>query len=130
MAPQQKRILVIESDPRMVNQYIQLFRKDGHTIDSCACVSEGVYKMKQTRFDCTIIDVEQSEMKGYEAVHILKKIDPNVQVIITATENTRELEIKVREEDIFYYYIKTFDHEELRLAVNNALSNPEKVRKH
>jgi DNA-binding NtrC family response regulator len=93
-------------------------------------VSDGVFKMKQARFDCTIIDVEQSEMKGYEAVHILKKIDPNVQVIITAAENTRELEIKVREEDIFYYYIKTFDHEELRLAVNNALSNPEKVRKH
>jgi len=40
-------------------------------------------------------------------------------VILTARANTKELEAKVRAQDIFYYYIKSFKGEELLMAVNN-----------
>ena len=51
----------------------------------------------------------------------MKSILPHANVIITAAQNSREQEARIRNEDIFYYYIKSFDREELRLAVQNAL---------
>ena len=59
-------------------------------------------------------------MKGYEAVSILKAIDPKVQIIMTAAKNSMDLEVEVRKQDIFYYYIKSFDREELKEAVRDV----------
>ena len=61
-------------------------------------------------------------MKGYEAVAIIKKIDPHLKIILTSKENSKELETKVREQNIFFYFIKSFEKEELKLAIHNALN--------
>ena len=61
-------------------------------------------------------------MKGYEAVAILKRIDPGIRIIMTSKANSRELEARVREQDIFFYFIKSFGKDELRLAIQNAIS--------
>ena len=66
------------------------------------------------------MDVDIPEMKGYEAVSILKNLDPQIKIIMTTKKNTKKLEAKVREQDIFYYFIKSFDKEELKMAIHNA----------
>jgi DNA-binding NarL/FixJ family response regulator len=68
-----------------------------------------------------IMDVDLPEMKGYEAVSILKSIDPDIKVIMTTKRNSKRLEAKVRAQDIFFYFIKSFGKEELKMAINNAL---------
>ncbi|MCJ7679437.1 MAG: response regulator, partial [Candidatus Aminicenantes bacterium] len=60
--------------------------------------------------------------KGYEAVGILKNMDPDIKVIMMTQKNTKKLEAKVREQDIFFYFIKSFGKEELILAINNVFS--------
>jgi hypothetical protein len=42
---------------------------------------------------------------------------------MTTQKNTRELEAKVREQDIFFYFIKSFGKDELKLAIHNAFNN-------
>ncbi|MDH5705926.1 MAG: response regulator, partial [Candidatus Aminicenantes bacterium] len=73
-------------------------------------------------FNCLIMDVNLPEMKGYEAVSIIKSIDPKIKIIMTTKKNTKSLEAKVREQDIFFYFIKSFGKEELKLAIHNAFS--------
>ena len=123
-----KRILIIEPDSRVTNEYLSFFRNNDYDIDTTSCITKAVERIENVHFDCIIMDVNLPEMKGYEAVQILKTIDPKIQVVITAAENTKELEAKVREQDIFYYYIKSFDKEELRLAVNNVFRKLGKIK--
>ena len=59
-------------------------------------------------------------MKGYEAVPILKNLKPEIKIIMTTQKNTKELEAKVRSQNIFFYFIKSFDKDELKLAIFNA----------
>jgi len=47
---------------------------------------------------------------------------------MTATENTMDLEAKVRKQDIFYYYIKSFDREELMEAIRDVFKKMGKVK--
>jgi DNA-binding response OmpR family regulator len=128
MKDKMKRILIIDPDSRAKEETRVLLASDDCEVDTCCGITDGVEKIKDVYFDCIIMDVHLPEMKGYEAVHILKTIHPKTYIIVTTAENTRELEIRVREQDIFYYYIKSFDREELRAAVHNVFEKIGKVK--
>lgn len=114
-------ILIIDSDNKFINEVSTHFIKMDLDVDSCTSVTCAVTKLKQTHFSCVIMDVVLPEMKGYEAVDIIKQVDSNIPIILTAAENSRDQEAKVREHDIFFYYIKSFEMDELKLAVTTAL---------
>jgi len=66
------------------------------------------------------MEVDLPEMKGYEAVSIVKSLDPKLRIIMMTKKNSKKLEAKVRAQDIFFYFIKSFGLEELKLAIKNA----------
>lgn len=112
-------ILIVDPDTDAVKEYTSLLTDGGYDVDTCKMIVDAVKKIRRTRIDCVIMDVELEDMKGYNAVDIVKTIDPQIEVILTAGENTKELEARVRAQDIFYYHIKSFKDEELLMAVNN-----------
>lgn len=118
-----KLILIVEPDIEIAGEYRSIFEEQGYDVNIVATVTEAVRKIKNVKFNCIIVDVNLPDMAGYDAVSVIKTIEPEINIIITAAENTKDLEVKVRKEDIFYYYIKSFDREELKLAVRNALKN-------
>lgn len=123
------RILIVDQDSRTKRELSSLLDEEGYEVETCSGLAETVRRMKNVKFDCIIMDVKLPKIKGYDAVPILKAIDPHPQIIMTAAENTKELEAKVRKEDIFYYYIKSFDREELKSAVRDAFKKMGKTAK-
>ncbi|MDH5203980.1 MAG: response regulator [Nitrospirota bacterium] len=120
MKGEHRRILIIDPDSRAAREMSHLFTDKGYDVETSGGITKAAERIKDVKFDCIIMDVDLPEMKGYEAVSILKAIDPKAQIIMTAVENTLELEEKVRKQDIFYYYIKSFDWEELKEAVRDV----------
>lgn len=114
-----KRILIVDPDTDTVQEYSSLLTDEGYDVDACRRIADAVQTIEDAKFDCVIMDVSLEDIKGYDAVGIIKAIDPKIEVILTAKTNTKELEAKVRAQDIFYYYIKSFKSEELIMAVNN-----------
>lgn len=122
MTIQEKRILIIDPD-RKERQNLEAFlgREDYH-VESGKGLPDAIKKLSEGCFNCLIMDVDLPEMKGYEAVSILKNIDPNIKVIMTTKKNSKRLEAKVREQDVFFYFIKSFGKHELKMAISNALN--------
>lgn len=114
-------ILVVEPDKETAWQYLSAFKEEGWDVELASSAREAVKKVRDVPFDCIIVDVNLPDMAGYDAVSVIKTLVPQTNVIITAAKNTKELEARIRNEDIFYYYIKSFDREELKLAVRNVL---------
>ena len=123
-----KRILIVDPDSEAAWQLASVFVEEGYDVEVTGSMSAMAERIRDARFDCVIIDVDLPETMGYKAVYILKTIDPRVQVIMTAAENTAELEAEVRKQDIFYYYIKSFDREELIEAVRDVFKKMGKLR--
>ncbi|MBN2315382.1 MAG: response regulator [Sedimentisphaerales bacterium] len=126
MKLESKRILVVDPDVETAPQLASVFVEEGYDVEVSASISAMAKRIRDARFDCVIMDVDLPEMAGYKAVSIVKTIDPSVQVIMTAAENSPELESEVRKQDIFYYYIKSFDREELIEAVRDVFKKIEK----
>ncbi len=97
-----KRILVVEPDIRDARELFCLFSDEDY-------------------------DLELSRSFA-EAVPVIKTIDSKIQIIVTANRNTKELEAKVRNQDIFYYYIKSFDRRELKLAVRGVFEKLGRIK--
>jgi DNA-binding NtrC family response regulator len=119
----EKKILIINPDHDERAVMAAFLQSDGFQINSVKGLVEAVKIMSGENFPLLILDVDIPEMKGYEAVSLLKNIDPRVKIIITSKHNTKELEAKIREQDIFFYYIKSFGKEEFKLAVQSALNS-------
>jgi CheY-like chemotaxis protein len=118
----QRRVLIIDPDPKERQDLARSLREEPYFIDTGKSLSEAIKKVSGGGFDCLIMDINLPEMKGYEAVPILKHLDPELKIIMTTRKNTKPLEAKVREQDIFFYFIKSFGKHELRLALKSAFN--------
>ncbi|MFW6140287.1 MAG: response regulator [Acidobacteriota bacterium] len=117
-----KKILIIDPDKKDRKSLLSFLQNKEHLVEAAPGLTEAIKKIASNHFHCVIMAVEIPEMKGYEAVSIIKNIDSETKIIMTTKKNTKELEAKVREQDIFYYFIKSFGKEELKLAIKNAFS--------
>lgn len=120
MTERERRILIIDPDRKDRQDLTAFLRKEDFYVESGKGLPEAIKKLSEGHFNCLIMDVDLPEMRGYEAVSVLKNIDPDLKVIMTTRKNTKRLEAKVREQDIFFYFIKSFGKEELKMAINNA----------
>lgn len=118
----EKRILIIDADSKERKELALFLENENYYVETGKGLPDAIKKISEGIFNCLIMDVNLPEMKGYEAVSILKNIDPKIKVIMTTKKNTKKLEAKVREQDIFFYFIKSFGKDELRLAINNAFN--------
>ncbi len=118
----EKRILIIDSDEKDRNVIATFLKQHNFSVETEKGLSGAFQKVSDGWFDCLIMDVDLPEMKGFDAVSIIRNLDPNIKIIMTAKKNSMELESKVREQDIYYYFIKSFNKDELRLVINNALN--------
>jgi len=121
MVSKERNLLIIDPDRKERQNLTAFFRKENYYVESGKGLSDAIKKLSEGCFDCLIMDVNLPEMKGYEAISILKNIDPHIKIIMMTEKNTKRLEAKVRGQDIFFYFIKSFGKEELKMAINNAL---------
>lgn len=117
-----KKILIIDPDEKQREDLASFLMKENYEVETGKGLTDAVKRVSEGCFNCLIMDVRLPEIKGYEAVPIIKNIDPNIKIIMTTKKNTKQLEAKVREQDIFFYFIKSFGEEELKLAIKNALN--------
>lgn len=114
-----KRILIIDPDVKFRKSVVQLLKNEGYSTESSKSLTDAIQRMIKTSYHCVIMDVKLPEIKGYKAVSILKNLDPQLKIIMTTGRNSMRLETKVRNQDIYYYFIKSFGFEELKTAINS-----------
>lgn len=129
MPKTEKKIIIIDPNYSYEAGFTDYLKSLNFSMETSTGLKDAVKKISEGCFDCLIIDVEIPKLRGYEVVSIIKSIDPEIKVIMTAQKNSKSLETKIREQDIFYYFIKSFEKEELRLAITSALNLKEKVKK-
>jgi len=122
MTDRERRVLIIDADARDRTSIARFLEKDQYHVETGKCLTDAIKKVSDGNFDCLIMDVNLPEMKGYEAVSIIKNLDSEVKIIMMTRKNSKKLEAKVREQDVFFYFIKSFGNEELKLAINNAFN--------
>jgi DNA-binding NtrC family response regulator len=121
-----RRVLVIDPDERFQKEMEGLLETRVSAIDTCSSFAEGLRRLSKFRYGCVIMEARLPEMMGYDAVPILRAIDPGTEIIVTTAENSKDLEKSIRDQNVFFFYIKSFERGELELAVSSVFEKRER----
>ena len=118
----ENKILILDPNHDERTVMAAFLKGQDYQVETTDTLADAIKKLSNGDFACIILEVDLLEMKGYEAVSVLKNINPGIKIIMTTQRNSKELEAKIREQDIFFYFIKSFGKDELSLAINNVFN--------
>ena len=94
-----RRVLVVEDDERQRDSIQQLLANDDVEISAVATATEALERLKQTTFDCLVLDLSLPDLSGYEMLERMAEADevafPPV-IVYTGRSLSRDEEQRLR----------------------------------
>jgi CheY-like chemotaxis protein/CHASE3 domain sensor protein len=94
-----RRVLVVEDDERQRDSIDQLLSSEGVEISGVATATEALERLKQTTYDCLVLDLSLPDLSGYEMLERMANTDevsfPPV-IVYTGRSLTRDEEQRLR----------------------------------
>lgn len=115
------QILIIddEGSQRRVLEYN--LQQEGHETHTAASGEEGLEILKNSPIDVVITDIKMPTMNGVELLSEIKRLYPEVQVILITAYATVESAIEAMKLGAYDYIQKPLNRDELKMAVKKAL---------
>jgi DNA-binding NtrC family response regulator len=114
------RILLIDDEPAQITSIKSFLKRRAYSILTASSGQEGLSHMDNGNVDLVLTDFRMPDMNGLEVVQNIKKLNPEIPVVvITAFSDTKDA-VKVMKEGAFDYLSKPVDLDELEILVNKA----------
>src|SRR5256712_6576839 len=114
-------ILVVDDEEVMRDVLHALLTEAGYKVTLAQDGSEGLTTARRQGFDAAIVDVMLPDMGGIDVLEELKKIDPELVVLMITAYASVETALSAMKKGAFDYVAKPFKHEELLHILQNAL---------
>jgi two-component system, NtrC family, response regulator AtoC len=117
---QNKPILVVDDEEQGRTTLSRVFNRSGYNVDSTSGGIEALNKFKENDYGLVIADVGMPEMSGIELLSKVKKISPDVPVIMVTGHGTINNAVEAMQKGAFDYIIKPFSSKTIETAVKQA----------
>lgn len=125
------RILVVDDEPLLRDEAVELLSRDGHDVYYAADGNEAMKFIRTRPIEIIITDIIMPEMNGFDVIHEVRRDFSHLKDIrIIAMSNggiTRAPEVLLDQSDRFgadYLLSKPFSLDELRTAITDVLARP------
>ncbi len=118
---EKKPILVIDDEESMRIALAEALSRSGHLVD---CISNGydaLKKVQSSSCKLVITDVRMPKMNGLEVLQEIKKVLPQIPVIMITAYGTIHNAVEAMKKGATDYILKPFSFEELDAVVKRAL---------
>jgi DNA-binding NtrC family response regulator len=116
-------ILVVDDEPDMRSALSHALNRGGFSVESAASGTEALVKLKKDPFSMVITDLKMPEMSGIDLLDAVKKISPQVPVIMITAFGSVHNAVEAMQEGAADYLLKPFSFESLETAVKKILKS-------
>jgi DNA-binding NtrC family response regulator len=116
-------IIVVDDDPEMANVLRDVLAEAGYRALSAGSGAGALMLVKEQDPDLLITDLRMSGMSGHQLQLELKRVAPNLPVIIITAFGSIPTAIESMKLGAFDYLTKPFGNDELLLIVSRALDD-------
>jgi two-component system, sensor histidine kinase and response regulator len=120
IATQDKTVFVIDDDEIIRLSCEQILHKSGYTVETFANGYQGIERLKQARPPLLVVDIKMPELDGFEVIKIVRKIDPNVVIVVITGYATIETAVDAMKMGAYDFLPKPFTPNELRLIIDRG----------
>jgi CheY-like chemotaxis protein/anti-sigma regulatory factor (Ser/Thr protein kinase) len=119
-----KRILIVDDDPDIHVLLTKGLARTGRHFESAFNGAEGLEKFQSANWDLVITDVIMPQMSGMELLEQIRKLRPEVPVVVMTVDSTAEKIVSAIRENAFAWFQKPFTINAVREMVAGALAAP------
>jgi len=107
------KVLVVDDEERFRTTLAKLLTAQGMTVSIAASGAEALDILRGEAFDIVLLDVKMPGMSGQETLPEMKKIDPDVEVIILTGHASVDIAAEMMAHGGSDYLLKPYPMDEL-----------------
>lgn len=115
------RILVVDDDESTCNLLARILRKEGFHIKTEKSPVDALTSFRGNSFDIVITDFYMPEMNGAELLEEMRKINPDVDVMIMTAFATVDNAVEAMRKGAYDYIVKPFQNDDLLLSIQRVI---------
>lgn len=92
-----------------------------YCIDTASGGRDALALLQEKEYGCVIMDIRMANMDGLQTLAEIKKIRPNLPVIMMTAFGSRKIALNAIQEGAYDYFTKPFDINEMRIVVKRAM---------
>ena len=115
------RVLIIEDEKLIRWSLRQRFVEEGYIADEAETGGEGLRKLRDASYDLITLDYKLPDMTGLDVLGDVRKIDPDIVVIMLTAYSNVEDAVTAMRLGAFDYVSKPFKMDELMLTIEHGL---------
>jgi two-component system, OmpR family, response regulator len=120
--PEAKRILIVDDDPDVHRLLTLALDETDYYFESAFDGIEGLKKVEDAPWDLVITDVIMGGMDGLELLERVRRIRPDMPVVVMTVDSTAEKVVSAIRGNAFSWFRKPFEAQAVREMVESALS--------
>lgn len=123
------RILIADDEDSMRFLVREVMMREGFEVDTAANGEEALQMVRERDFDLVVMDVKMPKMDGLEALREMKRIRPDLIVVMVTAFGTSQVALDAIRQGAYDYFNKPFELDEMRIVVRRALEKQALLRK-
>ncbi|MFH1537549.1 MAG: response regulator [bacterium] len=121
------RVLIVDDEDRFRATTAAILEKRGFRVRAVAGGPEAIEEIEKNNFDVVILDVKMPGMDGNEALREIKRIRPEIEVIMLTGHGTPDSALAGLQDGVFDYLSKPCDLEMLASKIRDAFAKKKGV---
>jgi len=113
------RVLVVDNEPQ-IHRLMSALLGQEHRVEGVATAADALARIHDTPYDVVLADEALPEVNGVELLRKVRRVAPDLIVILTTARPTVEGAVEAMRQGAFDYLRKTVSGSELRAAVSRA----------
>ena len=114
-------IMVVDDEENMRESLKDIFEEEGYKIILSDSGKDAIKKIEKYEINVVVSDVRMPEMDGFELLHEIKKIKPEIPFIMITAYSTTKLGVRAMKEGAKDYIEKPFDPDELLIIISKII---------
>jgi two-component system, sensor histidine kinase and response regulator len=117
---QEQVVVVIDDDEVMRLSCQQILNKAGYRVETFGNGHDGIRRIHELKPPLLIVDIKMPELDGFEVIDIVRKVDPDLVVVVITGYATIETAVDAMKAGAYDFLPKPFTPNELRLIIDRG----------
>ena len=111
------KILVVDDEPAVRESLKDWLQEEGYEVGLASSGEEAIEMVKNEFWYVVLLDLKMPGLDGIETLQTIKKLEPEIEVIIVTAYATIESAVESIKLGAYDYVIKPLDPEEVELQI-------------
>jgi len=120
-----KTVLIVDNDMEMRQRLSTALAKEGYNVETAQQLGEVLEKTLISRTSLIVVNLQTPNIPGCDTISMIKKFNSSMPIITITDDDSIETERRVRQEGVFFYFVKPFATEDMKIVINSAIGTKE-----